>query len=60
MKIEIGYEELLDIVNALKARADVIERMPARSNPRSASTGSARPRIIAHSPIGCSPKPAQR
>ena len=33
MKIEIGYEELLDIVNALKARADVTERMPALLEP---------------------------
>ena len=33
MKIEIEYEELLDIVNALKARADVFERMPAPLEP---------------------------
>src|SRR6516164_4170980 len=33
MKIEIEYEELLDIVNALKARADVLERMPAPLEP---------------------------
>ena len=33
MKIEIEYEELLDVVNALKARADVFERMPAPLEP---------------------------
>ena len=60
MKIEIEYEELLDIVNALKARADIFERCRHRSNLRSVITGSARPRIIAHSPIACSLKPAPR
>jgi len=33
MKIEIEYEELLDIVNALKARADILERMPTPLEP---------------------------
>jgi hypothetical protein len=33
MKIEVSYDELLAIVNALKARADIFERMPAPLDP---------------------------
>jgi hypothetical protein len=33
MKIEVTYDELLDITNALKARAEVFERMPAPLDP---------------------------
>jgi hypothetical protein len=29
VKIEIEYKELLDVVYALRARADVFERMPS-------------------------------
>jgi len=33
MKIDVSYDELLDIANALKARADIFERMPAPLDP---------------------------
>jgi hypothetical protein len=33
MKIEVTYDELLDIANALTARADIFERMPAPLEP---------------------------
>jgi hypothetical protein len=33
MKIDVSYDELLDIANALKARADALERMPAPLDP---------------------------
>jgi hypothetical protein len=33
MKIQVSCDELLDIVNALRHRADVIERMPAPLDP---------------------------
>ena len=33
MKIEVSYEELLGIAEALRHRADVIERMPAPLDP---------------------------
>ena len=33
MKIEVSYDELLDIANALRHRADVFERMPAPLDP---------------------------
>jgi hypothetical protein len=33
MKIEVSYHELLDIVNALRHRADIFEQMPAPLDP---------------------------
>jgi hypothetical protein len=33
MKIEVSYDELLDIANALRHRADAFERMPTPLEP---------------------------
>jgi hypothetical protein len=44
MKIEVSYDELLDIVNALRHRADIFEQMPAPLDPAQRGRESPRTR----------------
>ena len=55
MKIEIKYKELLDLVYALRARADVFERMPspAEGARRGADHWKLGSRTTGGLPIGC-------